>query len=136
VTAHGEEWFTDLIAVTVDINGPIPPCAWGAKDVFDEVYHEGSHCNSNLSQFDVFKLRLPSAQINFILRESNNIISIRNTGTPAMSRQELYKLLGMLILMTRFDFTSQNSLWSKFRQYHLSSLLSLADSRRDIGSTY
>ena len=30
-----------------------------------------------------------------------------------MSREEFYKLLGILILITRFEFTSRASLWSR-----------------------
>jgi hypothetical protein len=63
VTAHGENWYNDPIAVTVDINGTLPTRCWGVKDVFDEVFHKGSHCDSSLSQLEVFKLMIPPAQI-------------------------------------------------------------------------
>jgi hypothetical protein len=112
VTNHDQKWYDDRIAISDDINGVVPTKTWGIKTVLDDVYHEGSHrgCN-DLSRMDVFKMMFPPAQMSLILRETNNQLLQRKL--KLMTRQELFKLFGSLILLTRFEFASRNDLWSK-----------------------
>ena len=111
VINHEQKWFDDRLAISEDINGIVPTKTWGVKTLMDDVYHEGSHrgCD-DLSRLDVFKMMFPPAQVSLILRETNNQLLLRHQ--KSMTRQELFKLFGSLILLTRFEFASRNDLWS------------------------
>lgn len=116
VTAHNEKWYDDAIAVTVDVNGPIPIRRWGVKTAIDDVYHEGSHRVSHLSRLEAFKMMFPTAQINTILRETNFVMLLNNPEATPLCRQELFKLFGVFLLITRYEFASRNDLWSSVAQ--------------------
>jgi hypothetical protein len=66
-------------------------------------FMEEAIVTATLSGLDVFKLVFPPSQISVILRETNiALLQCNNTATP-MTRQELNKLMGVLILLIRFE---------------------------------
>jgi Transposase IS4 len=114
-TAHDENWFVDNIATAVDINGVVPSRQWGVQNAMNEVFHEGSHRGNNinlLSRLDVFYLMFPPDAVRIILRETNNQLLLKNSDATLLTRQELLKLFGVLILITRYEFASRDDLWS------------------------
>jgi hypothetical protein len=101
------------MALSININGDVPAKSWGIKNVFNEVLHEGHFADSNLSRLEVFKLILPPGQIVVILCETNMQLLLKNLATTQMKQQELLRLMGVLILLTQFEFAIQSNLWSQ-----------------------
>jgi hypothetical protein len=78
VKAHGENWYTNPIAITHDITGVVYTRSWGVKNLFNKVFHKGSYFDIDLSQLEVFNLMFPPAQINVIICKTNNVLIARN----------------------------------------------------------
>lgn len=59
---------------------------------------------------DYFFLSFPIEQTNLTIRLTNARLSAK--GKKELDKREFYKFLGVMILITRFEFTSRASLWS------------------------
>ena len=76
-----------------------------------ETIHEGSNINWSILPIDYFFHSFPDEQTRYTVLQTN--INLLRNDKRLMTREEFYKLLGILILITRFEFTSRASLWSR-----------------------
>ena len=66
------------------------------------------------SPLDYFLMSFPMEQLQICLRETNTIL--RNNRKRETNTTELYKLFGIIVLITRFETTSRARLWSPVSQ--------------------
>ena len=65
---------------------------------------------NNYSPMDYFLLSFPIEQTNLRLCVTNTRLHAK--GKNPLNQREFYDFLGIMILITRFDFTPRSSLWS------------------------
>jgi Transposase IS4 len=109
-TAHGQNWYTDDVATRTNINGLFPFRAWGIRTPIGDVLGVGSNVGERMSRLDIFMLMFPPQQLETMLFASNLLLT-ENNKKPT-TKGELLKYFGIIVLSTKFEFTSRASLWS------------------------
>jgi len=109
--AHGRVWTIDDRAITEDVNGPIPYRQWYIIDSLGErIMQSDSSKVKKMSRLDLFMLQFPPQHLLVIIRlTSRNLIKL---GKQEITKGELIKFFGIIILGTRFEFGSRSDLWS------------------------
>jgi Transposase IS4 len=103
---HGYNWYEDEQAIVSDINGTYNTREWGLKTPIGDILRAESNVNKQLSRLDVFYLMFPPSQLDVMVRCTNNVMRDRNKKTT--TKGEMLKFLGIIVLMTRYEF---KSLW-------------------------
>ena len=110
-THHGTDWFINQPAMMSPINGPYPTREWGVRTpVTGEILRAGGNIDKRRSRLDIIFLMFPPAQLNIITRETNKHLHL--IGRNATTKGEVIRFLGVIVLMTRYEFRSRASLWS------------------------
>ena len=76
--------------------------------------YEGGDVQNRYSPLDYFLMSFPMEQLQLCLRETN--IILRNNRKRETNTTELYKLFGIIVLITRFETTSRARLRSPVSQ--------------------
>jgi hypothetical protein len=112
-TAHDTEWFEDPIASYMPIGGNVPQREWSICTVIGESLRSGSDSRKALSRLEYFLLMFPPNQLATIMTlTSEHLIGLhKDPTTPGGIKDpttpgEILKLFGVLILITRYDFSS------------------------------
>ena len=108
-TANGRHWFpTDGHG---HINGSINSRHWSVQDSMGQSYGPRNvEAAANHSRLDMFLLSFPPHHLNKIVQlTSSKLLNLNKTPT---TKQEILKLFGVLVLITRFEFGSRASLWA------------------------
>ena len=112
-TVHGTEWFGDDTAVLQTLNArPCPPTTWTAKDSMGQRHEPGSDKHRRLSRLDYFMMMFPPKQLSLMLVLTNLSLRAADPRLKATTKGELLKLFGVMILTTKYEFTTRASLWS------------------------
>jgi Transposase IS4 len=110
VVKHEQAWYEGGQAMYTEINGPVPFKDWSVYLPTGEHMYPGGNTDKNMSRLDVFFLMFPPEQIRTILRCTN--IQLQAKGRPLLTRGELIRVLGVMILVTKFEFQNRGDLWS------------------------
>jgi hypothetical protein len=108
--AHDTEWFSDDIATQYPINGITQPRQWGLKTPIGDILTSGCDVRRTLSRLDYYLLMFPPNALTTICNCTN--LNLDKLQKPTTTKGELLKFFGVMILITRFEFTNQSSLWS------------------------
>ena len=93
------------------MNGALKPIKWQIRLATGDTIVQSGDVNKEISPLDYFFHSFPEEQTLLCIRLTN--IQLQKKNRNVMTREEFYKLLGLLILMTRFEFTRRSSLWSR-----------------------
>ena len=110
-TSHGVDWFKYKNPNNLPLNGAVRPLKWHIRLATGETIHEGGDVNRSILPIDYFFHSFPEEQTRHAILQTN--INLMRNNKRRMTREEFYKLLGILILITRFEFTSRATLWSR-----------------------
>jgi hypothetical protein len=111
---HGFDWHHEPQLCLQDINGTFFYQEWGLRcAVTNSVLRRGCNLEGHYSRLDIFLYMFPPQQLTLMLEATNKQL----TSNPEMRCNpttigELLKFLGIVILTTKFKFTSRASLWS------------------------
>jgi hypothetical protein len=108
----GIAWKDDDEATQVAVNGPCPRKTWSMRDTLGNVYSEGSDTVRLSSLIDYFLLMFPPRALAHFLECTNLLLEAEEKEHEPVSYEEAIKFFGIIILATRFEFTSRASLWS------------------------
>ena len=111
VTCHGTKWYIDNAKAGKSINGPVYTRNWSVVVSTGEQWAHGCNRDMLISRLDVFLQMFPPVQLRLIVRLTNQ--QLERYQHQLMTSGELLKFFGLLILATKFEFTSRASLWSK-----------------------
>jgi hypothetical protein len=109
----GVDWKEDDGATALPVNGPYNTRPWSMKDRLGNVYSESSDRVRRESRIDYFFLMYPPKALLHFMTCTNDYL--REEAKAIISYEEMIKFFGIIILATRFEFTSRASLWSKAR---------------------
>ena len=111
---HDCEWYQYDNVDHILLNGKVPKKKWGIRLHSGEVLYQNGDIQHVYSPLDYFLMSFPSAQMELCLIETNK--QLREQQKRETSVNELYKLFGIIILITRFETTSRAQLWSTVSQ--------------------
>jgi Transposase IS4 len=112
-TAHGINW---VRASTIDnpaLNGIVPQRMWSVRNSVGDVFipnHGNAVLAQDVSPLDFFLLMFPPKQLTDMVRWTN--VELYESSLKQTTTSEMLKFFGVIILMTKFEFTSRASLWS------------------------
>jgi hypothetical protein len=109
-TAHATAWYEDLEALQMSMGGNVAFREWSIRTVVGHSLGPGGDNRKSFSRLDYFLLMFPPDQLATIvtLTSENLLLKTKTPTTPG----EVLKFFGVLILVTRFEFSSRASLWS------------------------
>ena len=110
VDCHDMEWHLDYEKAKSNQNGLLHHHEWFIRTPYNEHLHPGCQSGKLLSQYDFFLLMLPPKQLTD-MTELTNVELYKNV-EERTTQGEILKLFGIMILMTRVEFTSRRNLWS------------------------
>lgn len=108
-TCHGRQWFS--CSRSTRVHAPIPRREWYTYDQLGNRIHPGSGAGRNMSRLDFFLAMFPPDQFTALFELTN--IQLAKHNEPLTTRSEILKLLGVIILITRFKFGDRRDLWKK-----------------------
>jgi hypothetical protein len=107
---HQTKWWEDPEACQMSIGGSVPYREWSIRTVVGYSLGPGSDARKSFSRLDYFLLMFPPEQLSTIVTlTSENLLSKSKVATTP---GEVLKFFGVLILVTRFEFSARASLWS------------------------
>ena len=108
---HGTEWLNDDRAALRTLNSRhCNPLGFEIKDFIGNISRPGDDRSQRLSRLDYFLMMFPPIQLENMIRLTN--ISLLRVNERMTTKGELLKLIGVMILVTKFEFTSRATLWS------------------------
>lgn len=107
INCHGREW--TRANVTMQINGFIKARKWKVIGPIDEIISEG-HGPAKMNPLDYFMWMFPQGFLSSIVSYTNE--NMEDKLLQLTTRGEIVKFFGVLILMTRCEFSARRSLWS------------------------
>ena len=116
--AHGRTWVIDDTATKVEINGAIPHRLWYITDSMGERITGDDHLKlKKMSLLDVFLLMFPPDHLIKIITLTNR--KLRAKRFKEITKGQLIKFFGIIIIGTRFVFGNRRDLWNKTSVSHL-----------------
>ena len=107
---HDQEWFVDDPAMKLHVNGNYHFRNWAIKTMMGYMFRQGGDHQISYSHLEYFLMLFPPEQLQLILQLTNNKVAMaRKNYTMA---GEIVRFFGAMLLVTRFEFGSQASLWS------------------------
>ena len=110
--AHDTEWFLDDRATLRTLNSRrCNEIDFKIKDQIGNTFSPGDDRSQRYSRLDYFLMMFPPKQLNEMIRLTN-ISLLRGGINKCTSKGEMLKLFGVMILVTKFEFTTRAKLWS------------------------
>ncbi len=109
-SVNDTNWYHEPNVTLFDINGPVRYREWGVRTPTGDVLYPGNNSDERYSRMDIFMLMFPPRQLDHMLKATNDQLEIRQKRKT--TKQELLKFFGIIILCTKYEFTSRSSLWS------------------------
>ena len=113
-TNHGAEWHEYNNPDNIPLNGRVPKKKLGIRLYMGEVVYESDDIQNRYSPLDYFLMSFPLEQMKLHIKETN--AQLRNARKRETTMTELYKVFGIVILITRFESTSRATFWSTVAQ--------------------
>jgi hypothetical protein len=111
---HDTQWFET--SGHEDLSPIIYPREWAIRTAIGEtIGPTNREAGTESSRLDYFMLMFHHNHLNKIVRLTN--LQLHKLAFPETNRSELLKLFGVLILITRYEFTSRASLWKTAAPY-------------------
>ena len=111
-TNHGCNWYSYNNPDDLPLNGPVRPIKWSIRFPNGNTMNQSGDINNDeMGVLDYCFCSMPQEQIDHTLNMSNELL--RKNLKREMTRVKLCKLMGILILITRFEFTSRVTLWAR-----------------------
>jgi hypothetical protein len=108
--AHETAWYEDPEACLMSMNGNVAFREWTIRTVIGHSLGPGSDSRKSMSRLEYFLLMFPPDQLStMVTLTSENLLSKTKAATTP---GEVLKFFGVLILVTRFEFSARASLWS------------------------
>jgi len=107
-STHGMNWFEDPLLF--EINGFIPPQDWCLRTTTGDRLRAESNISQRLSPLDVFLLMFPPRMFDVIVTETN--IKLLPRRKQPTTKGEILSIFGMLILISKYEFTERGLLWN------------------------
>ena len=108
---NDRKWYLDKYDVGYkDLNGPVKEKKWFFVDAANNIYSPLSHENDPPSMLDCFLCCYPLTILNNIVGLTN--IQLQNDGENITNAEEVLRFIGVMILVSRMEFTDRRSLWS------------------------
>ena len=105
-------------------NGRVRDKKWGIQLPTGDRLDQYGDISKDYSFMDYFFFSFPSEKINLTIRLTNSCLHVK--GNKLLDERDFYKFLGIIILITRHEFTSRAKFWSLHRSsLHISSNLCL-----------
>ncbi|EEC46907.1 predicted protein [Phaeodactylum tricornutum CCAP 1055/1] len=108
--AHGTKWYEDDEATLNGTNGSVPIKDFGISTPVGEVLGPNSDIGGKYSRLEYFLLMFPPKQLTTMCQLRNNALVQQNK--HIITTGELLRFFGIVILTTKFEYTSQFQLWS------------------------
>ncbi|EEC46364.1 predicted protein [Phaeodactylum tricornutum CCAP 1055/1] len=108
--AHGTKWYEDDEATLNDTNGSVPIKDFGISTPVGEVLGPNSDIGGKYSRLEYFLLMFPPKQLTTMCQLTNNALVQQNK--HIITTGELLRFFGIVILTTKFEYTSRSQLWS------------------------
>ena len=109
--AHKVSWYRgDNISLSSHVNGTVCKRQWFMRNVVGDRLTVGDNIDKGYTRLDVFLLMFPPDQLTYMLRLSN--ANLEAAGLKATTKGELIRFIGVLILITRFEFNNRSDLWA------------------------
>jgi Transposase IS4 len=110
LTTDNIPWYTEMENCQNDINGPVNPIEWSFKDEMGEDMSEDDDVGLERSVLDCFLAFFPPNAMKNIMYVTNK--KLEEDEQPEMRMGELLKFFGVLILITKFEFSNHRDPWS------------------------
>ena len=108
-TAHGVDWYVDANS-ELPVNGAFVRKTWKVTDQYTgQDYTPGCDSNKELRPIDFFMAVFPKKQLSMMVEKTSERLAV--AGKPRLTKGELLKWFGVLILITRFEFGERDRLW-------------------------
>jgi hypothetical protein len=107
VTTDNIPWYTEMEYCESNINGSVNPIEWSFKDEMGEDMSEDDDVGSEWSVLDYFLACFSPNAMKHILYLTNK--KLEEDEQPEMGMGELLKFFGVLILITRFEFSNHRT---------------------------
>lgn len=107
---NDQPWYFEPQSTLTDINGPVRYREWGIRTATEEVLYTGANSDERYSRLDIFLMMFPPRELDLILMATNEQLELRNKRRT--TKQEILKFFGVIILTTKYEFSSRSSLWS------------------------
>jgi Transposase IS4 len=105
----GSEWYEG--DTELPTNGPFVKKTWKLTDQYSGTeYTPGCDPNKTISPLDFFMAVFPKEQLSYMMEKTNEGLVVN--GHSRLTKGELLKFFGILILITRFEFGQRASLWA------------------------
>ena len=109
VTCHGVDWHLDP-NTELPVNGTFVRKTWKLTDQYTGTdYTPGCDPNKELRPIDFFMAVFPKKQLSLMVEETS--AKLMAAGKPRLTKGELLKWFGVMILITRFEFGERDHLW-------------------------
>jgi Transposase IS4 len=109
VVVHDTAWYEDDQTTKLPINGQFAWKNWHVTNIINVHFGEGSDTKRRLSRLDYLLMMYPPEQIAMI-QLTNALLRIHHKNE--VTRGELIRFFGTMILATRFQFNNRHNLWS------------------------
>ena len=111
VIMHDQQWFiNETLLMSPQNQRANHYRAWGMRDAIGNIHGPGTDRGRHMSRLEYFLMSFPPIQLTNMIQLTNRAL-IADSKKP-MTRGELLKFFGVMILCTRYEFTSRASLWS------------------------
>jgi hypothetical protein len=110
VMAHETKWYADEQATLIDINGSVQSKQFGINTPIGDLLGPDSDIDGKYSRLQYFLLMFPPNQLSAMCQQTN--VQLAQQNKHCMSTGELLRFFGILILATKFEFSSRSQLWS------------------------
>ena len=109
--AHSQTWVHDDLKSNKDTNGPIPHRLWYVTDSMgDRITQNNQGRFEAMSKLEVFLLTFPPNHLIKIIALTN--VRLEAKGHEDITKGELVKFFGIIIVGSRYEFGSRRDLWA------------------------
>ena len=113
-SAHSKNWYSNdelLRSDETEINGHVRKRNWYIRGAVENIY-SGGNLDRRYSRLDIFLLMFPPNQITLMLQQINFQMQKCPGNNPELTRRELLRFFGVLLLITKYEFADRASLWA------------------------
>ncbi len=103
-------WYDNDEATKRPVNGPVYSRDWQVQTTLGEYWSYGCNTRQQISRLEVFLQMFPPIHLQLMVRCTN--LQLQKDNKAVTTGGEILKYFGILILITKFEFSKRSSLWS------------------------
>ena len=109
-SSHDVDWYDDG-STTFPTNGPFPRRTWKLHCQYtDREFTPGCDPESKIEAIEFFMALFPKEQLKMMVEKTSE--KLQSNGHPKLTKGELLKWFGVLLLITRYEFGERKELWN------------------------